>query len=258
VVRPNGTVIVPIANANETAVGAFNSTDGGASWSSTVTVSAISHHTDAGNFRGPALPTAEINAGGRVYVAWADCRFEANCAANDIVLASSTDGTTWSSVRRVPIDARGSGVDHFIPGLAVDPTTWGSSTHLGLTYYYYPNTACATSTCQLDVGFVSSIDGGRTWSVPTQLTSSPMMLSWLAPTNQGVMVGDYISTSWVNGRAFPAVAVAGALSGSVFNEALYTVQGGLTLSAGVTPMTDEEPVAFNSDHATPPGPRTAN
>src|SRR3954451_16079686 len=33
VVRPNGTVIVPIANANETAIGAFNSTNGGASWS---------------------------------------------------------------------------------------------------------------------------------------------------------------------------------------------------------------------------------
>jgi len=33
VVEPNGTVIVPIDNANETAVGAFNSTDGGVSWS---------------------------------------------------------------------------------------------------------------------------------------------------------------------------------------------------------------------------------
>src|SRR3954469_25838802 len=32
VVHPNGTVIVPIANANETAIGAFNSTNGGASW----------------------------------------------------------------------------------------------------------------------------------------------------------------------------------------------------------------------------------
>ena len=30
VVRPDGTVIVPIDNANETAVGAFNSTNGGA------------------------------------------------------------------------------------------------------------------------------------------------------------------------------------------------------------------------------------
>ena len=32
VVRPDGTVIVPIDNANSSAMGAFNSTNGGASW----------------------------------------------------------------------------------------------------------------------------------------------------------------------------------------------------------------------------------
>ncbi len=38
VVQPNGTVIVPIANANETALLAFNSTNGGATWSATTTI----------------------------------------------------------------------------------------------------------------------------------------------------------------------------------------------------------------------------
>src|SRR5262249_55905559 len=44
VVQPNGTVIVPIDNANETSVLAFTSTNGGTSWSSTVTVATISSH----------------------------------------------------------------------------------------------------------------------------------------------------------------------------------------------------------------------
>jgi hypothetical protein len=45
-VQPNGTVIVPIDNANETAVLAFTSTNGGTSWGSTVTVATITNRTD--------------------------------------------------------------------------------------------------------------------------------------------------------------------------------------------------------------------
>src|SRR4051812_47380392 len=49
VVRPNGTVVVPIDNANETAVGAFNSTNGGTSWSAVTTIATIRHHAAAGS-----------------------------------------------------------------------------------------------------------------------------------------------------------------------------------------------------------------
>jgi hypothetical protein len=55
-------VIVPTDNANETAVGAFNSTNGGASWSAITTVATIRHHTVAGSLREGPLPTAEIDA----------------------------------------------------------------------------------------------------------------------------------------------------------------------------------------------------
>jgi hypothetical protein len=196
VVRPDGTVIVPIDNANETAVGAFNSTNGGASWSSTTTITTISHHTEAGSLRSGALPTAEIDGAGTVYVVWSDCRFERSCRANDLVISHSTNatGTTWSSVTRIPIDAVGSGVDHFIPGLAVNKSTSGSTAHLGLTYYYYPTSACGTS-CVLDIGFISSTNGGSTWSAASQL-AGPFNVTWTANTSQGRMVGDYISTSY--------------------------------------------------------------
>lgn len=123
------------------------------------------------------------------------------------------------------------GVDHFIPGLAVDKGTSGSSAHLGLAYYYYPVSSCNSSTCQLDVGFLSSTNGGSSWSAVTTL-AGPMTLSWLANTSQGRMVGDYISTSYANGTAHPVIAVANAPSGSVFDEAMYTPTSGLALSGG--------------------------
>jgi hypothetical protein len=123
VVQPSGTVVVPIDNANETAVGAFVSTNGGGSWSNVVTIATIRAHTDAGGLRSGPLPSAEIDGADKVFVAWSDCRFRRSCRENDIVFSTSTNGTTWSAVTRVPIDARTSTVDHFLPGLAVDRGT---------------------------------------------------------------------------------------------------------------------------------------
>jgi hypothetical protein len=192
VVRPNGNVIVPIDNANETAVGAFNSTNGGASWSAITTITTLRHHTVAGKLREGPLPSAEIDGAGTVYVAWADCRFRQSCRVNDIVISHSLNatGTSWSAVTRIPIDATSTRIDHFIPGLAVNKTTSGAAARLGLTYYFYP----AGSTA-LSVGFTSSANGGSTWSTP-QTVSSGMAANWAASTSQGRMVGDYISTSY--------------------------------------------------------------
>lgn len=196
VVRPDGTVIVPTDNANESAVGAFNSTDGGNTWSAITTIATIRSHSEAGSLRSGPLPSAEIDGAGTVYVAWSDCRFRTSCKANDIVISHSTNstGTTWSAVSRVPIDATNSGVDHFIPGLAVNKSTSGSTAQLGLAYYFYPVSACGTS-CVLDVGFISSTNGGSTWSAATQL-AGPFNVTWVSTTSQGRMVGDYISTSY--------------------------------------------------------------
>ncbi|HEY2887758.1 MAG TPA: sialidase family protein, partial [Candidatus Limnocylindrales bacterium] len=74
VVRPDGTVIVPTANANETAIGAFNSTNGGVSWSAVTTIATVKHHSVAGSLREGPLPSAEIDGAGTVYIAWTDCR----------------------------------------------------------------------------------------------------------------------------------------------------------------------------------------
>jgi hypothetical protein len=223
--------VVPIDNANETAVKSFRSTNGGASWSATTTVASISRHTVAGGVRTPPLVSAEVDANGKVYVVWQDCRFRASCAANDIVMSTSSDGATWSSVRRIPIDPTTSGRDHFIPGIAVDRATAGVNARLALTYHYYPNANCTASTCQLDIGYVSSTNGGATWSAPIQL-AGPMTISWLPRTSQGRMFGDYISTSIVGGKAVPVIPVAKAPSGGLFDQAMYAPSGGLALATG--------------------------
>jgi hypothetical protein len=248
-VQPNGTVVVPFLSSGalgfSSSISAFTSTNGGSSWNNSVSISSQTDHQVV-SIRTEPLPSAEIDSAGKVYVAWQDCRFESGCSANDIVMSTSTDGNTWSAVQRIPIDAAGSGVDHFIPGLAVDSSTSGSAAHLALAYYYYPNANCTTSTCQLEVGFVSSLDGGNSWSTSTTLTSSAMNLTWLANTTDGYMVGDYISTSFLVGKAYPLFITASAPNGSQFNEALFTVTTGLTIAGGTSTASTDRAIFTRS------------
>jgi len=230
-VQPNGTVIVPInkpipAPKSKNTIMAFISTDGGASWSSTVKVASVQAHTLGGSLRSLHIFSAGIDGSGTVYVVWEDCRFESGCTANDLVMTTSTDGVHWTAVTRIPIDPLGSGVDHFIPGFAVDASTSGSTAHLALAYYYLPVATCDTTTCQLNVGYVSSSDGGNTWTAPFQL-AGPMTVTWLTSTVWGYMTGDYITASYSNGLAFPIFPVATAPIGTTLQQAINTTSAGL-------------------------------
>lgn len=251
-VRPNGSVIVPIANASLTAILAFRSTNGGATWGKPVTVSGARTHNVHGGMRWRLFPSAEIDRGGKVYVTWNDCRFRSGCTANDIVMSTSSDGINWSAIRRIPIDRAGSGVDHFTPGLAVDRTTSGSTARLALTYYYYPlGSSCTASTCRLHVGFVSSVNGGRSWSAPTHL-AGPMQLGWLPPTYLGRMVGDYISTSFAGGSAVAIYASAQSPGGGRYNEATYAARapatGGSVTASLIAPRTQPADAIVRADY----------
>jgi BNR repeat-like domain len=249
VVQPNGRVVVPYeAVGSGGGIRAFASDDGGATWNASVPISSRTAHSVPG-LRTSPLPTAEINRDGTVYVAWQDNRFEQGGGANDIVLSSSKDGTTWSSVSRIPLDPVGAGVDHVIPGLAVDRMSSGGSTQLALTYYTEEPAGCSGSSCEIQAKFSSSLDNGRTWSTP-QAVSDPMQLGWLAPTNQGVMVGDYISTSFLAGQQrVVGVFAAGfePAAGGAFNEPMFAA---LEKVRGGGSVTREDAVRFSGE----PGP----
>jgi hypothetical protein len=203
---PNGTVVVPIGNAFGTQMQSFISTNGGQSYTGPTTISSIQFHTPDGNLRdGGGLNSAEIDGGGRVYVAWADCRFRAGCSANDIVYSTSTNGTSWTAVKRIPAVPVSSSIDLFIPGFGADRSTSGATAHLGVTFYGYRDANCSVSTCRLLAGYVESTDGGATWSSALKLFG-PMSLQGLPNTTLGYMVGDYVSTSFgSNGLAYPVI-----------------------------------------------------
>ena len=221
-VQPNGTVIMPISDCVESTVLSIRSTDGGETWTEPAFIGQEIFFGPAGNLRAGGLVSADMDKSGKVYVTWPDCRAEGRCSTgvDDLVMSTSTNGVNWSTPRRIPIAPLGSTVEPTLPGLGVDHTTSGNDANLGLVYYFYPNgvdpthsTFCSTDTCQLEVGFISSTNGGRTWSTPKTL-AGPMQLAWLPLTSQGFMVADYLTTSIVSGdrgdssAAFPIFEVA--------------------------------------------------
>ena len=209
-VQPDGTVVMPIADCAIATTEAFISTDGGKTYSGPFHIGNVHASAVHGDLRARPLPSADVDADGTVYVVWHDCRFRdfgpnRRCTRNDIVMSTSRDGRHWSDVVRIPIDARTSSVDHFLPGIAVEPATAGVSAHIAIVYYFYPDADCNRSTCELSVGFSSSTDGGGTWT--SQQLAGPFRTTWFPLTTLGYMVGDYISVSFVGGQASPVFTV---------------------------------------------------
>lgn len=232
-VQPNGTVVVPIDGFG--GMISFVSTDGGASWSRTYNIANQNFRGQDGGLRSPGLPSAALDQSGKIYVVWPDCSFRHACATDDIIMSTSTNGTKWAAPVRIPIDPITSTVDHFIPGLGIDggtSTSTGGKPHIAMTYYYYPNASCGNS-CQLNVGFTLSQDGGVTWTAGKKL-AGPMTLSWLPPSQNGLMVADYLSTAFANGNAFGVFAVASAPTNGKLNQAMYTTKTPLMPSVNDT------------------------
>jgi hypothetical protein len=229
-VQPNGNVVVPIVNLETGGMSAFSSSNGGSSWGNTVNISDVEEHGEAGGLRSAGLVGANIDGAGNLYVVWSDCRFRSGCKANDIVLSTSANGTTWTAPARLPVVPTTSAVDLFIPGIGIDPTTSGASAHITVTTYAYSNTNCSFSTCQLYVGFTTSQNGGKTWTAGKVL-GGPMSLSWLPNTFSGYMVADYLSVAYANSEPFGVFAVAKALSGGKFNQEMYTTTTPLLAAA---------------------------
>lgn len=247
VVQPNGTVIVPFEGGG---YDVFRSTNGGKSWSTTVTIATPVTHRDDGGIRTSFdMPAVAIDGAGKVYVTWSDCRFRSGCTSNDIVMSTSTTGLTWTTPARIPVDPVTSTVDHFLPGIGADPATSGTTAHLTMVYYYYPVSACNNS-CKLNVGFVTSANGGKTWTAGKHL-AGPMQLTWLANSDAGYMVADYIGVTYSNGNPFGIFAVAHAPVGSVLNEAMFTTAEPLLAAADEPRFSSigEKPVpGAKSDH----------
>ncbi len=173
---------------------------------------------------------------------------------NDIamsVMPAPTDASanpSFGAPVRIPIEPDSGGTsntnDHFIPGIGADPNTSGSTAHLGLFYYAYPVAACQAynydNLCSLRVGYVSSTNGGATWSPATRLAT--MTIAGIARSSQGPMVGDYSTAAVIPagpcaGRAIATFAVGPAPEpdDNALAEAMYAPACGLHIGSGVAP-----------------------
>jgi BNR repeat-like domain len=188
VALPNGVLVVPLYDGG---IAVVRSTDGGATFSPETMVAPSLFSSSA--VRAAPFPSVEVGADGSVMMAWPDCARRPNCSGNDLLFSRSTDGLTWTPPATIPL---GPG-DHIIDGLAADPVRPG---RVAVAYY-------TESRGKLDVHFSRSVDGGARWSGPLLLSPERMPLGRIAFSN-GVMVGDYISTSFAGGRAVAVFALA--------------------------------------------------
>jgi BNR repeat-like domain/RTX calcium-binding nonapeptide repeat (4 copies) len=225
IVRPDGTLLVAFSvygslDPADDSILVARSTDGGLTFATAARAAQLfSENIPA--VRAPAFVSAEVDAAGTVYLAWADCRFSAQCTTNGIVVATSRDGIAWSTPRRVPFAPVGAARDWVVPAVAVDTTTSGARARLAVAAYSVtPPQGCPS--CQVvDAYLVRSSDGGRRWRPPVRLNAESVPLDWVADTGLGRMFGDYISTSFVGGRPVPVLSLADAPFGGELRQAIF-------------------------------------
>ncbi|MBD0328488.1 MAG: exo-alpha-sialidase [Thermoleophilia bacterium] len=218
IVRPDGTLVVVYMTGGT--IEAVRSRDGGRTFAAPAVV-ASQRFARVPGMRAPSLPSVEIDAAGRAVAAWHDCRFRVRCSTNDIVYASSRDGTRWTRVRRIRTAPRLGGLNHFVPGLAVDASTRGARTRLAAAFYVLTPRGCTLGSCLVQPWFVSSRDNGRTWSAPEALAPAQRPDAY-PNSNGGRFAGDYISTSFTHGgTAVPVFAAASAPFDGRFHQGVF-------------------------------------
>ena len=76
--------------------------------------------------------------------------------------------------------------------------------------------------------------------------AGPLKLAWVAQTDQGPMVGDYISTSFAGGPlAFPVFAIAKPPVSGVFDERAAAARFDVTIpQAGALVPVRRDPIRF--------------
>jgi len=216
VIKPNGTLVVVAGDYRDEeglsgTMAALRSTDGGTTFSR-FSISDL-QASDNTPMRAISLPSVAADSNGTLYASWSDCRFRTACAANDLVLSTSTDGMTWTAPARIT-----TGNSAFIPGLAADPLHPGA---LAVVYAHYYGACITQGPCTLGISFEQSRDGGKTWSAPQRLDAQPFSTNWLPRAEGGRMVGDYFSTSYAGTRVVPVFALATSPQGTHFREAIF-------------------------------------
>jgi hypothetical protein len=207
-IQPDGTlVIVYRTGGRALELDAVRSRDGGATLDAPVRVAPV--FASATRLRFPTLPGVDVDRTGRILVTWHDCGLRPACGGNDVVVASSVDGITWTPSRRIT-----RGRNAVIPAIASDP----ASGRIALLYY-------VVGPGGIDAELVESRNAGATWGAPRRLSAQTMQRAWLPDTTQGRMLADYVSVTYAGGRPLAVWTLASAPVGSELRQAIFATRG---------------------------------
>jgi len=142
--------------------------DGGVKWTHATTIASVRDIADpipGANFRTDSfLSPAVDQTSGAIYAAWAD----ASGGAGHIVVTKSSDGgSTWSTTQTVSAASNGYA---FFQGLDVAPNGRVDLAYQALTAT--STTTYGTGNAKIDAYYVSSTNGGVSWSAPTKVSSA--------------------------------------------------------------------------------------
>jgi hypothetical protein len=206
---PDGTVVVAwLDGANILAARSF---DGGATFTAPVRVAGI-RFADVRGLRAPPLPALDVDRNGRLLLAWPDCQFRSDCTLNDIVLATSADGVSWTAPTRVTTGS----ASYSTPGLGTDSRTNG----IVVSAQVIPTAAVNQGMAYLGMAIAVSRNG-NSWAPTRRLDARPMRPDWLPLAGNARFLGDYLAASWVGGRPLAIVPIASPPRGGRLDQALY-------------------------------------
>ena len=98
----------------QAAIAASRSTDGGATWGAPVRIADVRNACSVRGFRAFPLPSADVDANGRVWATWHDC--VPGASTNTVFVATSADGSTWTAPVAVTRDRNA-----VLPAIGIDP-----------------------------------------------------------------------------------------------------------------------------------------
>ena len=207
VIRPNGDlVVVYLLEAGGFAIASSRSIDGGATWAAPVLIAPVDNGCGVPGLRALPLPSADVNATGRVWATWHGCR-SATVRSNAVFVATSSDGTAWSAPTTVA-----SGND-ILPAVGVDPSTG----RVGIAFM-------RSGPGGIDTFVVESTATATRWGDARRLSAESSALPSMPRTSSGRMLGDYISVHYSSGRPLVVWVLALAPVDGARRQAVYATR----------------------------------
>jgi hypothetical protein len=208
VVRPTGElVLVYLWEVRPFGIAASRSTDGGATFDQPTRIAdVVTLSCGIPQLRAFPLPSADVDAVGRVWATWHSCPER---GAPAVVYVSTLTGTSWSAPTSLT-----SGSDALLPTVAVDAATGR------VAIAYHRNRAGG-----IDVELIETARGTTRFGKPRRLSARTMRLEWMPDTTSGRMLADYISVHYVTGRPLVNWVLASEPVGGELRQAVYATRG---------------------------------